>query len=91
MSWRSRDIQGQRHRDASAKVAALLERTREPWTIRDAATATGAGYRTAQRELLRLCAERKVKRRVRNSQGLPGHPGFEYVWSEPRPVQGVGP
>ena len=89
MSWRSRDIKGQHRRDASAQVAALLERTREPWTIRGAATATGAGYWTAQRELLRLCAERKAKRRVRNSQGLPVHPGFEYVWSEPSPVQGV--
>lgn len=82
MSCRSRDIKGQRHRDASAQVAALLERTREPWTIRDAATATGAGYWTAQRELLRLCADKKAKRRVRKSMGLPGHPGFEYVWSE---------
>jgi histidinol-phosphate/aromatic aminotransferase/cobyric acid decarboxylase-like protein len=82
VSWRSRDIKGTRARDASAKVAELMDRTRTPWTIRAAATATGAGYWTAQRELLRLCAEQKVQRRVRKSKGLPGHPGFEYIWRE---------
>ena len=90
MSWRRRDIKGQGHRDASAQIAALLERTREPWSIRAAAKATGAGYWTAARELMRLCVERKAKRRVRKSLGLPGHPGFEYVWSEPRPTPAGG-
>ncbi len=82
MSWRRRDIKGTGARDASAQVAALLERTGEPWSIRAAAKATGAGYWTAARELMRLCVERKAERRVRKSQGLPGHPGFEYVWRE---------
>lgn len=82
MSWRRRDIKGTRSRDASAQVAALLERTRKPWTIRAAALATGAGYWTAARELLRLCAEGKAKRRARASNGMPGHPGFEYVWRD---------
>ena len=75
-------IKGTRARGAADRIEALLQRTRKPWTIPMAARLVGANYYTASRVLLRLCVEQKAERRLRDSGGAEGHPGFEFIWRE---------
>jgi hypothetical protein len=82
MTYLSRDIKGTRRRGAADRIEALLKSTRKPWTIPMAARLVGANYYSESRVLLRLCVEQKAERRLRDSGGAEGHPGFEFIWRE---------
>jgi hypothetical protein len=82
MTHRSRDIKGTRRRGAAERIEQLLERTRKPLTIAMCARLVECSYYTAGRVLMRLCVEQKTERRLRDSGGAEGHPGFAYTWRE---------
>jgi hypothetical protein len=82
MTHRSRDIKGTRRRGAALRIEQLLERTRKPWMIAMCARLVECNYFTAASVLMRLSVEQKTERRLRDSGGAEGHPGFEYLWRD---------